>query len=61
VPRPLGPPEEERGTTGLDRAVDDLGHLEEGVDLGVHLDELVLPPEQVDPLAKVGGDHLRRV
>ena len=58
--RPLGAldvPEEERRPAGLDDAVDDLGDLEVRVDLGLDLDQLALPLEQVDPGAKIGGRH----
>ncbi len=47
--------EQERGPAGLDDAVDDLGDLEVGVDLGRDANELALLLEKGDPLAQVGG------
>ena len=47
--------EQERRPAGLDDAVDDLGDLEVGVDLGRDADELALLLEERDPLAEVGG------
>ena len=47
--------EQERRPAGLDDAVDDLGDLEVGVDLGRDADELALLLEEGDPLAQVGG------
>ena len=59
---PLRPLEEQRGPAGLDRAVDDLGHLEVRIDLGADADELALPLEERDPRAQIaGGRHRRRV
>ena len=55
---PVDPLEEERRPARLDGAVDDLGHLEARIDLGLHADELALALEQRDPLAQVGrGRH----
>ena len=45
------------GPPRLDRAVDDLGDLEVRVDLGLDLDELALPPQEVDPGAQVSEGH----
>ena len=45
--------EQQRRAAGLDRAVDDLGDLEVGVDLGGDADELALALEERDPLAQV--------
>ena len=47
--------EQQRRPAGLDRAVDDLGDLEVGIDLGGDADELALALEQRDPRAEVGG------
>ena len=44
--------EQQRRPAGLDGAVDDLGDLEVGIDLGVDADELALALEQRDPVAK---------
>ena len=57
--QPFGPLEEERRAAGLDRAVDDLRHLEVRVDLGVDADELALALEERDPCAQVGGRRHR--
>ncbi len=58
----LRPLEEERRPAGLDRAVDDLGHLESRIDLGGNADELALPLEERDPRAQIAGrGHGRRV
>ncbi len=46
--------EQEGGPTGLDDAVDDLGDLEIGVDLGGDADELTLFLEEGDPRTQVG-------
>ena len=45
--------EEQRGASRLDRAVDDLGDLEVGVDLGGDAHELALALEDGDPVAEV--------
>ena len=45
--------EQERRPAGLDGAIDDLGDLEVGIDLGGDADELALALEQRDPVAKV--------
>ena len=42
VHRPLGPLKQQGGASRLARAVGDLGHLEIGIDLGTHTDELAL-------------------
>ena len=47
--------EQQRRPAGLDDAVDDLGDLEVGVDLGRDADELALLLEEGDPFAQVGG------
>ena len=47
--------EEQRRPAGLDGAVDDLGDLEVGIDLGGDADELALALEQCDPVAEVCG------
>ena len=49
--------EEERRPAPLDDAVGDLRDLEVRVDLGLDLDELPLPLEQVDPGAQIGDRH----
>ena len=60
--RALRPLEEERRPTGLHRAVDDLRHLEVGVDLGADAHELALALEQRDPVSKIlQSGHPRRV
>ena len=51
--------EEERRPAGLDGAVDDLRHLEAGVDLRRDPNELALALEERDPLAQVAGDRHR--
>jgi hypothetical protein len=49
---------EEKGrAAGLHGPVDDLGHLEIGVDLGVDLDQLAGTAKLVDPGAQVSGRH----
>ena len=55
--------EQERRPAGLDDAVDDLGDLEVGVDLGGDADELALLLEEGDPFAQVGrrARHARSV
>ena len=59
---PLRPLEQQRRPAGLDRAVDDLGHLEVRIDLGADADELALPLEERDPRAQIAGRrHRRRV
>jgi hypothetical protein len=45
--------EQQRRPAGLDRAVDDLRHLEVGVDLRGDADELALAFEERDPVAKI--------
>ena len=52
---PLGVLEQERRPPGLDDAVDDLGDLEVGVDLGGDAPKLALALEERDPLAEVSG------
>ncbi len=47
--------EQERGPARLDDAVDDLGDLEVGVDLGRDAPQLALALEERDPLAEVSG------
>ena len=49
--------EEQRRAAGLDRAVDDLGHLEVRIDLGGDADELALALEERDPrrAGRAGG------
>ena len=47
--------EQQRRAAGLDRAVDDLGDLEVGIDLGGDADELALALEERDPRAQVAG------
>ncbi len=49
--------EEERRAARLDDAVDDLGDLEIGVDLGLHAHELTLALEQRDPLTQIADGH----
>jgi hypothetical protein len=49
--------EEESRAAGLDRPVDDLGHLEIGVDLGLDLDQLAGSAKLVDPGAEVSRGH----
>jgi hypothetical protein len=46
--------EQQRGPSGLDRAVRDLGDLELGIDLGADANELTLALEERDPCAQVG-------
>ena len=41
--------------------VDDLGHLEVGIDLRLDADELALALEEGDPVAKIAKSHGRRV
>ena len=47
--------EEQRRPAGLDRAVDDLRHLEVGVDLCGDADELALALEERNPVAEIAG------
>jgi hypothetical protein len=49
--------EEQRRPAGLHRAIDDLGDLEVGIDLGGDSDELALALEQCDPVAEVLSGH----
>ena len=57
---PFAALEQERGAARLHGAVDDLGDLEVGVDLGRDANELTLALEQANPLAQVGrGSHQR--
>src|SRR5262249_23293905 len=51
---PLGTLEEERRAAGSDGAIDDLSHLEVGVDLGGDAHELTLALQERDPLTQVG-------
>ena len=52
---PFGFSKRSAGPPDLTVAVDDLGDLEVGVDLGGDADELALALEQRDPLAQVGA------
>ena len=49
--------EQQRRPGGPDGAVDDLGDLEVGIDLGGDADELALPLKQRDPVAEVPRSH----
>src|SRR4029079_15135157 len=49
--------EEKRRAAGLDRAVDDLRHLEVRVHLRLDLDQLAGAAKLVDPGAEVGRGH----
>src|SRR5206468_2545065 len=53
----LRPLEEQRRSARLDGAVDDLGDLEVGIDLGRDADELALALEQRDPVAEILHRH----
>ena len=53
----FGTLEEQRRPARLDRAIDDLRHLEARVDLGGDPHELALSLEERDPLAQVPGRH----
>ena len=55
VLRALDVLEQERRPAGLHDAVDDLGDLEVGIDLGGDANELALALEQRDPLAEIAG------
>src|SRR3954471_19355494 len=54
----LRPPKEQPGSARLDGAVDDLGDLEVGIDLGRDADELALALEQRDPVAEILHRHV---
>ena len=58
--RTARPLEQQRRAAGLDRAVDDLRHLEVRIDLGRDPHELTLAFEERDPVAEVAGGRPRR-